>query len=57
MIVIDVYLENETFNPVCNATIPGAWIAIVNGCKQAFARPYEFNNTADARAHAETLFK
>lgn len=59
--IIDVYLTEDHFNPVCNTTIPGAWVAVVENdylgeFSQPFARPHEFFNVDDARAHAETLF-
>jgi len=54
--VYDVYLEDDHFNPTCNATIPGAWVAIVNGHKQPFARPHEHKTEDDAREAAIKLF-
>ena len=54
--ITDVYLEEERFNPRCNATIPGAWVAIVNGTKQAFAYPHEFKSAEDATKYATDYF-
>jgi len=37
--IIDIYVEEEHFNPVCNATIPSAWIVeTVDGATVAVAR-------------------
>ena len=54
--ITDVYLEDERFNPVTNCRIPGAWIAIINGMKQAFAYPHQFKTVAEARAYAEKIY-
>lgn len=51
--ILDVYLEAEYFNPVCNATIPGAWVAhLSNGVTQSFAWPEEHETTASAKRAA-----
>ena len=54
--ITDVYLEDAHFNPTCNATIPGAWVAIVDGIKQAFAYPHEFDSVESASKYATHHF-
>lgn len=37
--IVDIYLEEERYNPVCNATIPAAWIIeTIDGATVAVAR-------------------
>mgnify|MGYP001818232188 CR=1 FL=1 len=59
--ILDVYLEDDHFNLTCNATIPGAWVAVIENdylgkIEQPFARQYDFSNVADALAYAENHF-
>ena len=56
--VIEVYLDEERWNPVCQATIPAAWVAEVEGCLgiQAFAHDYEYSNIAEAKKAAIEIF-
>ena len=56
MTITDVYLEEEHFNQTAFATIPGAWVAIVNGIKRPFARPHEFSTSGEAMEAARGLF-
>lgn len=54
--ITEVYLEEERWNHVCQATIPAAWVAIVDGFKQAIGRPWDFKNEQEARAEAKRIF-
>jgi len=48
--VVEVYVQNERFNPRIQATVPGAWIAVhANGCEVAICRDYEARDEAHAR--------
>ena len=55
--ITDVYLEDDRFNPVTDCRIPGAWVAIVNGEKQAFARPCDFISVSDAEHYIRDQYE
>ena len=54
--ITEVYLEEDHFNPVTDCRIPGAWVAIVNGTKQCFAYPREFDSVEAATVYAKERF-
>ena len=46
--ITEVYLQEDHFNPICNAMIYGAWMAVEDGIEQAICRPWEAANSAEA---------
>jgi hypothetical protein len=48
----EVYLQNDHYSHISRATIPGAWIALIDGEEIPFADPWQFNNAADAMIYA-----
>ena len=53
MKIKEVYLQEEHYNPVCRATISGAWIAVTDKGEYPICRDFEAKNEAEARAIAE----
>ena len=59
--VTEVYLQKERYNPRCRATIPGAWVAVIeldNGVvvENAFSRPEEHSSVDSAFLAAKSLY-
>ena len=51
MKIIEVYLQEEKFNPRLNCTVSGAWVAkYENGIEVAICRDYEASNSKEALA-------
>jgi hypothetical protein len=49
MKIIEVYLQEESFNPRLNCTVSGAWVAVYsNGIEVAICRDYEANTKEEA---------
>lgn len=52
----EVYIDEERWNPVCQATIPAAWVAVVDGYPVAFANPWDYPTLEAAKAAAVEFF-
>ena len=51
MKIIEVYLQEEKFNPRLNCTVSGAWVArYENGIEVAICRDYEASTSKEALA-------
>jgi hypothetical protein len=49
MKIIEVYLQEEKFNPRLNCTVSGAWVArYENGIEVAICRDYEASTSKEA---------
>ena len=49
MKVLEVYCQEEKFNPRLNCTVPGAWVAVyTNGIEVAICRDYEASSSKEA---------
>lgn len=54
--ITEVYLDQERWNDVCQATIPAAWVAVVDGVSQAIGYPWDFKNVEEATKFAREHF-
>lgn len=54
--VTEVFIDEERWNHVCQATIPAAWVAVVDGTVHAIGRPWDFKNEQEAMAYAVKFF-
>jgi len=54
--ITEVFLDEERWNDVCQATIPAAWVAVVNGTHQAIGRPWDFKDEKEAMKFAKEYF-
>jgi hypothetical protein len=51
MKIVEVYCQEEKFNPRLNCTVSGAWIAVYNnGIELAICRDYEASSAKEALA-------
>ena len=51
MKVVEVYCQEEKFNPRLNCTVSGAWVAVYdNGIELAICRDYEASSSKEALA-------
>jgi hypothetical protein len=51
MKIVEVYLQEEQFNPRLNCTVSGAWIAVYdNGIEVAICRDDEASSSKEALA-------
>jgi len=49
MKIVEVYLQQEKFNPRLNCTISGAWVAVyANGIEVPICRDYEASDSKEA---------
>jgi len=49
MKIVEVYLQQEKFNPRLNCTVSGAWVAVYdNGIELAICRDYEASTSKEA---------
>jgi hypothetical protein len=49
MKIIEIYCQEEKFNPRLNCTVFGAWVAVYdNGMELAICRDYEASNSKEA---------
>jgi hypothetical protein len=49
MKVLEVYCQEEKFNPCLNCTVPGAWVAVYeNGIEVAICRDYQASSSKEA---------
>lgn len=46
----EVYLQQDRWNPVCQATIPGAWVVVTKHGEVAICHPWDAKDAAEARA-------
>ena len=51
MKIVEVYYQEEKFNPRLNCTVSGAWVAVYdNGIELAICRDYEASSAKEALA-------
>lgn len=50
MKTIEIYLQSERYNPVCRATISGAWVAVTKHGDVPICRDYEAKSVDEARS-------
>jgi hypothetical protein len=49
MKIVEIYCQEEKFNPRLNCTVPGAWVAVYeNGIEVAICRNYQASNSKEA---------
>lgn len=54
MKTVEIYKQAGFYNPVCDAYIGGAWIAVCEDREVPICRDYEAESEADARAQWES---
>lgn len=51
MKIVEIYCQEEKFNPRLNCTVSGAWVAVYdNGIELAICRDYEASDSKEALA-------
>lgn len=50
MLTTEIYLQPAFYNPVCDAYISGAWIAVCDDGEVPICRDYEAKDKDDAEA-------